>query len=338
MSHRLILLAASWFIGSTPGQHAPSAPQRGLKFEWFDGENLETKVGQRIESRISTVFGEGAAGRCGKPDHFSCRWTGFIHAPAPGVYQLRGWADDGFRLSLDGQVVLDAWEKGNDQQAAVKFERKPKALVFEFREAEAYAGACLAWRPPDETRFVIVPPSAYSVTQEPPPRGATHHADGSGLKVSVFRDMELKNEVPCDLFDGGMDDEVDWDFREFAIDPVVGRDKFSIRWKGWVVAPSTGKFTISTWADDGIRVKLDGKILIDGWNGPGTHQSSLFEFDGKPHAIEVEYFERTGTAFVSLHWSKEGELEDEVIPSSALFSTASAANDACKTIGPDKGK
>jgi mannan endo-1,4-beta-mannosidase len=150
--------------------------------------------------------------------------------------------------------------------------------------------------------------------------------------------MELKHDSPCDAFDGDMDDNIDWDFREFAIDAVVGPDKFSIRWKGYIVSPSPGKYCLSTWADDGIRVKVDGSLLIDTWKGPGVHQSALLEFDGKPHEIEVECLERTASAFVSVHWSKNGEIEDEVIPASAFFSTLSAATKACKAAGGDKGR
>src|SRR5262249_437776 len=86
---RSVMLASWVVVGFSLPHHYGSTGQRGLKFEWFDGENFETKVGQRTEYKISTAMGEGVAGPCGKRDHFSCRWTGYIHAPTPGAYQLR---------------------------------------------------------------------------------------------------------------------------------------------------------------------------------------------------------------------------------------------------------
>jgi alpha-D-xyloside xylohydrolase len=87
--------------------------------------------------------------------------------------------------------------------------------------------------------------------------------------------------------------------------PGVGHDNFSIRWTGQVVAPDGGPYSFVTHSDDGVRLWIDGKLLIDDWNvHPEKVDSGNVTFAaGSKHDIKMEYFQNTFDAVASLEWS-----------------------------------
>ena len=81
----------------------------------------------------------------------------------------------------------------------------------------------------------------------------------------------------------------------------VGSNNFSARWTGTVnFTGGTTSFTAAS--DDGMRVWLDGALVVDRWGGPGTSTVTRSVTAGA-HALRVEYFEKTGSAFVRLSWT-----------------------------------
>jgi hypothetical protein len=325
----LIQLAFLSLVTAAPVRSTTPA-ERGLKFEWFDGENFETKVGQRVEYKISTVFGEAAAGRGGACDHFSCRWSGFIRAPRAGTYELKAWADDGFRVKLDGKTILDGWTDGTAQTTAVKLKTEPREIVYEMREAEEVASATLGWRMEGEPIFVAMPPSVFFQSKEVPASRKIVRNRGEGIAVTVFHGRDFKKAQKCSAFEDGIDDNIDWDFFEDGIDEAVAAKNFSMRWKGFIVAPTPGSWRIKAWADNGVRVKIDGVALIDDLRFAHGARATTFEFDDRPHEIEVEFFQADGRAYISLHWAKDGDVAEQVIPPNAYYTDLASAQAACK--------
>jgi hypothetical protein len=73
----------------------------------------------RHDDQVNFDWGEGSPGEGVPADAFSARWTGELWLPA-GKYQYWLTADDGARLSIDGQVVLDGWELPPGQFASTE--------------------------------------------------------------------------------------------------------------------------------------------------------------------------------------------------------------------------
>jgi len=96
---------------------------------------------------------------------------------------------------------------------------------------------------------------------------------------------------------------------------------FAIRWTGKIRIPKDGKYTFFLESDDGSRLLLDGKQVVD--NG-GLHEmqvdSGTVELKAGDHDLKVDYFENEndGGAGCVLSWKAEG-LAKEVVPESALF-------------------
>jgi parallel beta-helix repeat protein len=79
-----------------------------------------------------------------------------------------------------------------------------------------------------------------------------------------------------------------------AIAPGLPNDHIALIAEGSVDLPK-GTFTLRTISDDGVRVWVDGKLVIDRWD---VHESIVDEvpISGGRHNLKVEYFERTGWA------------------------------------------
>src|SRR5438552_17283530 len=48
---------------------------------------------------------------------------------------------------------------------------------------------------------------------------------------------------------------------------MIGADTFSVRWKGQVVPAFSETYTFYTQSDDGVRLWINGQLIIDDWNG-----------------------------------------------------------------------
>lgn len=82
----------------------------------------------------------------------------------------------------------------------------------------------------------------------------------------------------------------------------VNADSVSVRWTGILRVPASGDYDIATRADDGTRLWVDGRLVIDDWNdhAPATSISRLRLETGRDHKLKLEYYERTGGAQVQL--------------------------------------
>jgi beta-glucosidase len=96
---------------------------------------------------------------------------------------------------------------------------------------------------------------------------------------------------------------------QLPADRALPNDNFCIRWTGQLIPPVAGRYELTVGANDGFRLYLDGKLLIDNWEiNPRLQSKSTFlDFEaGQPHDIKLEYFEDVRDAEVRLAWRLPG--------------------------------
>ena len=111
----------------------------GLKGEYFNNQELEGNPAlTRRDRHIDFKWGEGSYSADGPVDHFSVRWTGYFVPQKTGDYNFFSSADDGVRLYLNDQKVIDDWvrhsETLNTYTAHLESGRAYK-IRFEYFEA-----------------------------------------------------------------------------------------------------------------------------------------------------------------------------------------------------------
>jgi len=96
-------------------------------------------------------------------------------------------------------------------------------------------------------------------------------------------------------------------------------DHFYVRWTGMIRIPKDGKYKFTLESDDGSRLFIDNKQVID---NNGLH--AMEEKDGDAelkagdHPIKVELFENEGECGIKFSWEGAGQAK-EIVPASALF-------------------
>lgn len=90
---------------------------------------------------------------------------------------------------------------------------------------------------------------------------------------------------------------------------VVNADGFSVRWVSSWTAPSTGTYTFQTVSDDGVRLWVNGTLVIDRWNDHGATTdttSGISLTAGQALNVRLEYYENSGGASMKLLWRPPG--------------------------------
>ena len=101
--------------------------------------------------------------------------------------------------------------------------------------------------------------------------------------------------------------------------PDGRQDNISCRWTGFVRIETAGKYTFYSTSDDGQRLWVDGRQLIDDWNMHGPQEKSG-QIDLAPghYPFKVEFMQGGGGASIVVSWSGPG-IKKQVIPESALL-------------------
>lgn len=98
-------------------------------------------------------------------------------------------------------------------------------------------------------------------------------------------------------------------------------EQFSVRWTGKVKAPITGNVTFSTQSDDGVRLWVNGAMVIDNWTLHGTTTDTAAPIAlvaGELYDIRMEFYERGGGEVAILQWAYSGQ-STQVIPQTYLY-------------------
>jgi hypothetical protein len=98
-----------------------------------------------------------------------------------------------------------------------------------------------------------------------------------------------------------------------------GRGSFSVRWTGQLIPRHSETYTLHTISNDGIRLWVNGELLIDNWTDhSATEDHGKIQLTASQKAdIKIEYYQRGGGAEARLLWSSPSQKKD-VIPEECL--------------------
>ena len=100
------------------------------------------------------------------------------------------------------------------------------------------------------------------------------------------------------------DPQINFDWGGNPPDRSVTRGSFSVRWQGTFQFPQ-GQYTFSALTSDGMRLYIDGNLVLDRWNDQAATQYILSQtLSSGSHLIKVEYYEHTGWSVAHLTWQK----------------------------------
>lgn len=103
-------------------------------------------------------------------------------------------------------------------------------------------------------------------------------------------------------------------------DPTINQ-KFSARWTGFVQPKFTGIYTFYTLSDDGIRLWVDGKLIINNWTDHLSKEDSgtISLIAGHIYDIKLEYYHKLNDAEITLFWQCPPNQPKEIIPAGFFY-------------------
>jgi beta-glucosidase len=144
----------------------------------------------------------------------------------------------------------------------------------------------------------IDPVKAITVTSEflLAPDGTNH-----GLLGEYFGNPDFKGEPLFTRVDPKIDFECT---NNTSPDPRLQPTDYSIRWTGKLAPPRTQKYFLAITSDDGSRLYLDGKMVVDNWGAHGMAQKScaLNLEAGREYDVRIDYYQEGGDAGMRFGW------------------------------------
>ena len=120
-----------------------------------------------------------------------------------------------------------------------------------------------------------------------------------GLKAEYYSGTELKGTPKTRT-----DEWVNFEPNNQAPDPFLPDAPMSVRWTGTLRPSLSGEYTLCVTSDDGCRLFVDGKLVIDAWGGHAvrTDKAALSLEAGKEYEVKVEYYNLRDYAVARLGW------------------------------------
>ena len=103
--------------------------------------------------------------------------------------------------------------------------------------------------------------------------------------------------------------------------PLVGATNFTVRWIGCVQPQYNETYNFITTADDGVRLYINGQLLINDWadkTAATSRTNSITLVAQQFYNLELDYYQKTNNASVSLAWSSPSTPQ-AIVPSVQLY-------------------
>lgn len=218
----------------------------GLYGEYYTNPDFKGKpVYTKVDEYINFNYGMGSPAKNMAPDNFSVRWTGRFVPEKSGIYRFKIMSDDGSRLYIDSEKVIDNW--GAHAVTEKNYETNMDAgqeyrLKIEYNEYSQNASMRLGWvllEEPDKTTEAIINTSIIDskgnvIRQEKDTITVTNNRITRGIQELKIDNPHLWNaridpylytlNVQVEDLQGNIIDEVEQKFgvRYFKVDKQKG--------------------------------------------------------------------------------------------------------------------
>ena len=201
----------------------------------------------RNDGNLSFDWGYGAPDPRLPADNFSVRWTRLVYF-SEGDYHFQVRADDGVRLWVAGNLLIDRWYGGTNQVTVTQHVMAGvHEVVVEYFEWQGVANVRASWQKlTTPTRVPTATPTLEPWITDW--RGAYYgNTQLSGTPLMVRNDPVI-----------------DFNWQLGAPASGVPADHWGARWTRRLNL-AAGAYHFTAQADDGVRLWVDGQLLIDAW-------------------------------------------------------------------------
>ena len=294
------------FVPANPLQAADASWQATY---WNNKTLTGSHVLQRTETAVDYDWGDGSPDTAVNHDNFSARWTRTINIPSSSSYRFTATMDDGLRVWVDNALIIDSWwdSQVHSLSKDIYLNAGDHSVKIEYYEAGGKAVAKLSWTP----------------------IGGTSPVPIANWKGEYFNNTSLTGNPVLVRDDQNID--FDWGGGTPAWG-TVSADHFSARWTRSQYFDA-GKFRFTVQVDDGVRLWVNGQLVINQWHDSGpVFYTADVDLPSGTIPMQMEYYENQGGAIAKLSWvklSSSGQWYGEYFNNRALSgSPALTRNDS----------
>ena len=305
-----------------PPSRSPCPARRPIKVEYFEAtgdariqvayertEPPDATRGRRLARRvlqqhrpsparppwcamIPTSTSTGASARRPRgvnSDDFTVRWTRTFQF-APGNYRFRIIVDDGARLWVNNALIIDQWQ----QQSATEYSSDIYVPGGAIPHSPGICGIPRAGH-----RQALLGSDRRRVVGGGGGSGRGNHQTRAAQEQVAGRVLQQPRpgRHPALVRE---DKSIDFDWGYGSPDPAINPDNFSVRWTN-TFRFDAGVHRFTTETDDGVRLWVDNKLIIDKWGVQArTKHSGETRLSAGNHTVRMEYQELGGYAFAKL--------------------------------------
>ncbi|HYO10041.1 MAG TPA: PA14 domain-containing protein [Tepidisphaeraceae bacterium] len=137
----------------------------------------------------------------------------------------------------------------------------------------------------------------------------------SGLNAAYFSNTDFTGTTSSRI-----DKTINFNWSSTSPASGVSNTTFSARWNGLVKPYTSENYTFALRHNDGARLWVNGKLLIDSWSAKGsaTRRASIALSANRLYDIRLEHFTQTNAPGIALSWSTPTRAEG-VIPSTRFY-------------------
>lgn len=253
----------------------------GWRAEYYDNPALHGQpVLSRVDADVNHDWGLGSPALEIPDDHFSARWTTRRHFEA-GTYLFFLTVDDGARIWLDGNLIVDAWDVGYKEkiQNRIRFDQsgEHEIQVAYFEDVGKAMIKLETLKLGGEDDIVNAWVGEYF-----------NNRNLEGSPVFVRQDGGIR-------FDWGLGAPAD----------KIAKDNFSIRWTRSIYLRE-GWYHFRVQHDDGMRIYVDGKIIYESWyDQEVSYRTGMVPLKGGYRTFVIEYYDHVGNAVAQLSFDED---------------------------------
>jgi VCBS repeat-containing protein len=245
--------------------------------EYYSNRTLQgDPVLIRSDEKIDFNWKYGSPDGAVPVDNFSARWTRRVSFEK-GIYRFHVGGDDGFRLWIDGRLVVDQWRDGGNREVTIDLDLQggEHDVRVDFYERGGVARVHFSWE--------RMQSSSYQAWL-----GRYWFDRTMSSKWALVRS----------------DASIDFNWKAAAPAQGLPADNFSAAWtRSLTFDPSLYRFNVQ--ADDAVRVYIGNAVVINEWHDATAAKtfSAEVQLSGKVD-VRVEYYEHQGAANIKFWWEK----------------------------------
>jgi len=237
---------------------------------------------------VNFDWGTGAPASGMPSDNFSARWVRLADFEGTN-YRFYITVNDGARLWIDGQLLIDEWRDGDTREVSkdLLMTSGRHELRLEYYDRTGPATIKLRW---EKT-------PAATTTPTPTATPIGYYPD---WRAEYWSNLNLTGSPTLVR----NDPQINFNWGSGAADPSLPADNFSVRWSRSFNFEN-GLYRFTAQINDGIRFYVDGTLMLDQWAdtaGTKTYTVDL-NLNGR-HWLVVEYYDHLGEAVASFRWEQ----------------------------------